>query len=115
MKKETKTMVLSEFIEKMKKGWGFYRPYQVKRAGKRLEEIFSGSEALTKRVDVTYTSAPYGSEHYYNWTVKGVGLPTGKTEILKPGTPDVIFGSTIDGLPALIHQDVNSFSVHFDN
>ena len=115
MKKETKTMLLREFIEKMKAGWGFYRPYQVIRAGQRLAQIFKEQEVLNKEVNVTFISASHGKEHYYDWKVEGVGLPTGETEILSPGTPDILFGSSIDRLPTLIHLDEYSFSVYFTN
>lgn len=116
MRKETKTkMPLGEFIEKMKAGWGFYRPYQVIRAGQRLAQIFKEQEVLNKEVNVTFISASYGKEHYYDWKVEGVGLPTGETEILFPGTPDILFGSSIDRLPTLIHLDGHSFSVYFTN
>ena len=116
MRKETKTkMPLGEFIEKMKAGWGFYRPYQVIRAGQRLAQLFTTDEILNKEVNVTFISASYGKEHYYDWKVEGVGLPTGKTEILSPGTPDILFGSSIDRLLTLIHLDEHSFSVYFTN
>lgn len=113
MKKEKKTMLLSEFIEKMNEGWGFYSSYQVRRAGKRLEQLFKDKEVLNKEVDVTFVSHYNGLEHIYDWEVEGVGLPTGKTEILSPGTPDILFGCS--RLPSIIHLDEKSFSVYFTN
>ena len=115
MRKETKTMLLSEFIEKMKAGWGFYSSYRVRRAGQRLAQLFTDQEVLNKEVNVTFISASHGPEHIYDWIVEGVGLPTGETEILSPGTPDILFGSSSDRLPTLIYLDANSFSVYYTN
>lgn len=70
-----KQMTLREFIEEMKRGWGFARPGRVKRIGRALEMLIP-YELLDETVEVEFKRGSSGSgprdfRYWYLWTVKG--------------------------------------------
>lgn len=78
MEKEKKKMKLKDFIREMLDGWGFRRPYRVKRIGEDLAKIIP-SELGDTEVDVEFEwyleGWGPGSKYRYFWTVTGVALP----------------------------------------
>lgn len=73
--KRGKTMTLGQFIEEMKKGYGFYMPTYVKSIGNELERRFNDDDK-EKEVTVKYTSdhVGEGSNFMYRfiWEVSGI-------------------------------------------
>jgi hypothetical protein len=103
-----KEMALQAFIEKMKAGWGFQRPYRVCQIGHALEEIFRGrTEDLQRIVDVDYQKSTSGYRPnvyvHYTWTVKGATLPFEGQ--VRPGAHEAVFGYTRRELPEFRNID----------
>lgn len=73
--KKGKTMTLGQFIEEMKKGYGFYMPSYVKAIGNELERRFNDDDK-EKEVTVKYTSDHVGEGpnfmYRFIWEVSGV-------------------------------------------
>jgi len=73
-------MSLEEFINEMKTGYGFRRPYRVKRIGDALDAMLPKDKNFRATlVEVKYIADSYGygpDFHYsYTWKVRGVKLP----------------------------------------
>jgi len=79
MKRTVEKMTLGQFIDKMKRGWGFWNPFYVTWNGETLERFFINSSDLDKVVEVEFISDSVGyapNFHYrYTWNVKGTNLP----------------------------------------
>ncbi|WP_238803325.1 helix-turn-helix domain-containing protein [Anoxybacillus sp. LAT_26] len=73
--KRGKTMTLGQFIEEMKKGYGFYMPTYVKSIGNELERRFNDDDK-EKEVTVKYTSDHVGEGpnfmYRFIWEVSGI-------------------------------------------
>jgi len=73
-----KAMVLKQFIEEMKKGYGFYMPAYVFLIGNELDRRFDDDDK-EKEVTVKYTSDHVGEGrnflYRYIWEVSGIQSP----------------------------------------
>jgi len=73
-----KAMTLRQFIEEMKKGYGFYMPTYVKLIGNELDRRFNDDEK-EKEVTVKYTSDHVGEGpnfmYRFIWEVSGIQSP----------------------------------------
>lgn len=76
--KRGKTMTLGQFIEEMKKGYGFRMPTYVKFIGNELERRFNDDDK-EKEVTVKYTSDHVGEGpnfmYRFIWEVSGIQSP----------------------------------------
>lgn len=96
-------MTLGQFIEEMKKGWGFVRPWRVMAIGQALDRVVP-EELRSIRVLVKYCRGSYGwgpdFRYTYRWAVKGVQLPAVGGR-LSPSITDCVFGYRVENLPFL--------------
>lgn len=103
-------MTLQEFIDEMKKGWGFARPGRVMQIGYALDKIIP-AEDRNRIVKVNFESDTSGwgpNFHYhYRWYVKGYKPPV---EGNIHTTSDVIFGS----VKKFIHPIEDGFVCGYD-
>jgi len=110
-------MTLGEFIQQMKEGWGFWRPYRVQRIGNALDEIIPGG-LRGKIVDVRHEAGSYGygcnCYYWYLWRVNGVKLEGVSEGRLGPDEVDYVFGFHKGNLPYLVLTD-EGFEVGYES
>ena len=107
-------MKLEAFIERMKAGWGFWRPHRVQRIGHALDKIIP-PHLRDEEVEVSFhqSSSGCGPSHVYSyrWEVRGVKLPIEGR--LAPSESDVVFGFSRGMLPILRNTE-DGFVVGYD-
>ena len=89
MRKWEKEMKLKDFVEFMKGGAGWARPWVVLPIGKALAEIFQGYPNLEKEVIVRYESDyDQGKGYLFYWSVEGI--PFQEVEQFCPEAREII-------------------------